>query len=186
MEELSSRWENKSTESLISTQPSPLVIPSLPLAEWMPGSSRLTLNGNVHFAQDHHLPQVRSVSSTSELSTFGSSACQYPVIDSSQLGQGLPTFPDPHNTSICGVVPEFEAGSTYEIIPDVPLLAAAELPENYMTWAQPQPDPSSLLMENHNRYAAGRQYANSRQDRLSQAAISSQQFSYDAEALYCV
>ncbi|KAI8417054.1 hypothetical protein FOFC_03367 [Fusarium oxysporum] len=153
--ELNPTWQTYPSESPMSTQFSPFAsVPPLSVG-WTSGSSKPTSHGDVDLAWGPYAHPLRSMLYGGEpLASHRPS--QYPLMASSRQFERRPSaLSDVYITSMSGVVPGFEAGTSSNMNPAVPLSAGLVTSANHTAWDQSQPRPGYTFIKNQDAYAGG-------------------------------
>jgi hypothetical protein len=139
----------------MSTQFSPFASVPPSSVGWTAGSSKPTSHGDVDLAWGRYAHPVRSMSYGGEdLASHNPS--QYPLMACRRQFERRPSaLSDVCITSMSGVVPGFEAGTSSNMNPAVPLSAGAVPPANHTAWDQSQPRPGYTFTKNQDAYAGG-------------------------------
>ncbi|KAG6980247.1 hypothetical protein FocnCong_v009853 [Fusarium oxysporum f. sp. conglutinans] len=134
--ELNPTWQTYPSESPMSTQFSPFASVPPSSVGWTSGSSKPPSHGDVDLAWGSYAHPVRSMLYGGEpLASHHPS--QYPLMASSrQFERRQSALSDVYITSMSGVVPGFEAGTSSNMNPAVPLSAGAVTPANHTAWDQ--------------------------------------------------
>ncbi|QKD56793.2 uncharacterized protein FOBCDRAFT_241520 [Fusarium oxysporum Fo47] len=153
--ELNPTWQTYPSESPMSTQFSPFASVPLSSVGWTSGSSKPTSHGDVDLAWGPYAHPVRSMLYGGEpLASYHPS--QYPLMASSRQFERRPSaLSDVYITSMSGVIPGFEACTSSNMNPTVPLSAGAVTPANHPAWDQSQPLPGYTFTKNQDAYAGG-------------------------------
>ncbi|KAI8412209.1 hypothetical protein FOFC_08839 [Fusarium oxysporum] len=153
--ELNPTWQTYPSESPMSMQFSPFAsVPPLSVG-WTSGSSKPTSHGDVDLAWGPYAHPLRSMLYGGEpLASHRPS--QYPLMASSRQFERRPSaLSDVYITSMSGVVPGFEAGTSSNMNPAVPLSAGLVTSANHTAWDQSQPRPGYTFIKNQDAYAGG-------------------------------
>ncbi|KAK2685073.1 hypothetical protein QWA68_016141, partial [Fusarium oxysporum] len=153
--ELNPTWQTYPSESPMSTQFSPFASVPPSSVGWTSGSSKPTSHGDVDLAWGPYAHPVRSMLYGGEpLASYHPS--QYPLMASSRQFERRPSaLSDVYITSMSGVIPGFEACTSSNMNPAVPLSAGAVTPANHPAWDQSQPLPGYTFTKNQDAYAGG-------------------------------
>ncbi|KAG7408926.1 hypothetical protein Forpi1262_v017891 [Fusarium oxysporum f. sp. raphani] len=182
--ELNPMWRTYPSGSPMGTQFIPFAsVPPSP-AGWAVGSSKPTSHGDVDLAWFHYGSPVRPIPYEGE-PIDSHTPSQYPPMASSRQFERRPfALSDVYITSMTGVVAGFEASTSSNTNPAVPLSAEAVHPANHTAWDQSQPRPGYTCTKDQDAYAGGWPSGRNGRWHPLQVAGPSQQFSNNGAALH--
>ncbi|KAM5355913.1 hypothetical protein ACJ41O_002559 [Fusarium nematophilum] len=150
--ELNPSWQPYPAESPLSTQFAPPFTPvTSSSAGWTSGGSETATSDDMAWGQ--YAPPVRSMSYGGE-PLADHHQHQYPSMSHNrQFERRASALSDVYTSSIGGMVPGFEPGTSASMDPAGPLSTGTIPPANFGSWDQPQPQPGYTYSKNPSVYS---------------------------------